>query len=179
MDTTNILFICGGTFVGIDDIIQRRLGKRTLGFGQASGVLNEQTQGELLAQVTTEDVLEFGLIPELVGRLPVCSALKPLDERALVKCLTEPRNALLKQYEHLFEMEGCKLNFTDDALGAIAKKAMKKGTGARGLRSIVEESMLDIMFELPDQAQGTSFVIDGDIVEGRKKLFPTTTPAAA
>jgi ATP-dependent Clp protease ATP-binding subunit ClpX len=179
MDTTNILFICGGTFVGIDDIIRRRLGKRTLGFGQASGFNNEQTQGEVLEQVTTEDVLEFGLIPELVGRLPVASALKPLDEKGLIKCLTEPRNALLKQYEHLFEMEGCKIGFTEDALAAIAKKALKKGTGARGLRSIVEEAMLDIMFELPEQAEGTSFMIDSEVVEGRKKLFPTTTPAAA
>jgi ATP-dependent Clp protease ATP-binding subunit ClpX len=93
--------------------------------------------------------------------------------------LTEPRNALLKQYEHLFEMEGCKLNFTDDALGAIAKKALKRGTGARGLRSIVEEAMLDIMFELPDQPEGTSFAIDGDVIDGRKKLFGNTTPAAA
>jgi ATP-dependent Clp protease ATP-binding subunit ClpX len=179
MDTTNILFICGGTFVGIEDIIQRRLGKRTLGFGQSSGVMNEQTQGDLLSQVTTEDILEFGLIPELVGRLPVAAALRPLDESALVKCLTEPRNALLKQYEHLFEMENCKLTFTDDALSAIAKKALRRGTGARGLRSIVEEAMLDIMFELPDQPQGTSFVIDGDVIDGRKKLFSTTTPAAA
>jgi ATP-dependent Clp protease ATP-binding subunit ClpX len=179
MDTTNILFICGGTFVGVDDIIRRRLGKKTLGFGQASGELNEQSQGDLLSQVTTEDILEYGLIPELVGRLPVAASLRPLDQTALVKCLTEPRNALLKQYEHLFEMENCKLSFTDDALGAIAKKALKKGTGARGLRSIVEEAMLDIMFELPDQPEGTSYVIDGDVIDGRKKLFNTTTPAAA
>jgi ATP-dependent Clp protease ATP-binding subunit ClpX len=179
MDTSNILFICGGTFVGIEDIVRRRLGKRTLGFGQSSGELNDQETGDLLAQVNTDDVLEFGLIPELVGRLPVCAALRPLDEAGLVKCLTEPKNALLKQYEHLFEMEGCSLKFTDDALLAIAKKAKKKGTGARGLRSIVEEAMLDIMFELPDQPDGTAFVIDGDVVEGRKKLFDTNTPAAA
>jgi ATP-dependent Clp protease ATP-binding subunit ClpX len=179
MDTSNILFICGGTFVGIEDIVRKRLGKRTLGFGQSSGELNDQETGDLLAQVNTDDVLEFGLIPELVGRLPVCSSLRPLDEAGLIKCLTEPKNALLKQYEHLFEMESCSLKFTDDALLAIAKKAKKKGTGARGLRSIVEEAMLDIMFELPDQPEGTAFVIDGDIVEGRKKLFDTNTPAAA
>ncbi|HTN76952.1 MAG TPA: ATP-dependent Clp protease ATP-binding subunit ClpX [Pirellulaceae bacterium] len=178
MDTTNILFICGGTFVGIDDIVRRRLGKRTLGFGQASGSNNELSQGDLLGQVTSEDVLEFGLIPELVGRLPVATALRPLDEKALVKCLTEPRNALLKQYEHLFEMESCKLTFTDDALSAIAKKALKKGTGARGLRSIVEEAMLDIMFELPDQPEGTAFVVDADVVDGRKKLFGVSNAAA-
>lgn len=171
IDTTNILFICGGTFVGLEDIIRKRLGKKTLGFGQSSGYKSEEDLAELLPQVTTDDILQYGLIPELVGRLPVCSALSPLDEPGLVRVLTEPKNALVKQYESLFEMENSELSFTEEALGAIARRAMEKGTGARGLRSIVEEVMLDIMFELPDQPQGSSYVVSDDVVEGRDKLF--------
>ncbi|HZL90113.1 MAG TPA: ATP-dependent Clp protease ATP-binding subunit ClpX, partial [Pirellulaceae bacterium] len=128
MDTTNILFICGGTFTGIDDIIRRRLGRRTLGFGQTAGAKNEQDLADILPQVQTEDILEFGMIPELVGRLPVVSALQPLDHAGLVKVLTEPKNALLRQYKTLFEMEDSHLEFTDTALHAIADKALKKGT---------------------------------------------------
>ena len=176
MDTTNILFICGGTFVGIEDIIRKRLGRKTLGFGQSAGVKNEQELFDLLPQVQTEDILEFGLIPELVGRLPVCSALQPLDHEGLVKVLTEPKNALLRQYKTLFEMEDCHLEFTDGALHAIAGKALKKGTGARGLRSIVEEAMLEIMYELPDQPKGTRYQIDEDVVNGKRKLFPIPEP---
>ena len=176
IDTTNILFICGGTFVGLEDIIRKRLGKRTLGFGQASGYKTEQDLAELLPQVTTDDVLQYGLIPELVGRLPVCSALTPLNEEGLVRVLTEPKNALVKQYESLFEMENSEISFTEEALGAIARRAMEKGTGARGLRSIVEEVMLDIMFELPDQPQGSSYVVSEEVVEGRDQLFPLPEP---
>jgi ATP-dependent Clp protease ATP-binding subunit ClpX len=172
MDTTNILFICGGTFTGIDDIIRRRLGRRTLGFGQTAGAKNEQDLADLLPLVQTEDILEFGMIPELVGRLPVLSALQPLDHAGLVKVLTEPKNALLRQYKTLFEMEDSHLEFTDTALHAIADKALKKGTGARGLRSIVEEAMLEIMYELPDQPKGTRYEIDDDVIQGKKKLFP-------
>jgi ATP-dependent Clp protease ATP-binding subunit ClpX len=168
IDTTNILFICGGTFVGLEDIIRKRLGKRTLGFGQPTSESNEQALAELLPQVTTDDVLQFGLIPELVGRLPVISALEPLDEAGLMRVLTEPKNALVKQYESLFAMENSELSFTENALRAIARKAMKRGTGARGLRSTIEEIMLDIMFELPDQDQGGSYVIDEEMVEGTK-----------
>jgi ATP-dependent Clp protease ATP-binding subunit ClpX len=172
MDTTNILFICGGTFVGIEDIVRRRLGRRTLGFGQVCGEKNEQDLADLLPLVQTEDILEFGMIPELVGRLPVVSALQPLDHTGLVKVLTEPKNALLRQYKTLFEMEDSQIEFSDGALHAIADKALKKGTGARGLRSIVEEVMLDIMYELPDQPKGTKYLIDEDVIFGRKKLFP-------
>ena len=176
MDTTNILFICGGTFVGIEDIIRKRLGKKTMGFGSSCSDKNEQELSEILPQVQTEDILEFGLIPELVGRLPVISSLAPLDHAGLVRVLTEPKNALLKQYQTLFEMEDCALEFSDSALHAIAGKALNKGTGARGLRSIVEHVMVDIMYELPDQPKGTKFIIDQDIVQGRKPMFPMQEP---
>jgi ATP-dependent Clp protease ATP-binding subunit ClpX len=171
METNNILFICGGTFVGIEDIVRRRLGKRTMGFGQVSGFKNEADLAELLPEVTTDDVLEFGLIPELVGRLPICSSLSPLDEDGLVRVLTEPKNALTKQYESLFAMEKSELKFTEDALRGIARRAMSKGTGARGLRSIIEEVMLDIMFDLPEQKDGGTYVLSGDVVSGEKVLF--------
>jgi len=176
MDTTNILFICGGTFVGIEDIIRKRLGKKTMGFGSGCGDKNEQELADILPQVQTEDILEFGMIPELVGRLPVISSLAPLDHPGLVRVLTEPKNALLKQYQTLFEMEDCHLEFSETALHAIAGKALKKGTGARGLRSIVEHVMVDIMYELPDQPKGSKFVIDQDIVMGRRPLFPMSEP---
>ena len=172
MDTTNILFICGGTFVGIDKIVSKRLGQRTIGFGQQSGVYAEDDLAALLPQVSSDDILEFGLIPELVGRLPVVSSLAPLDTDSLVRVLTEPRNALVKQYKSLFEMENCALNFTDEALGAIATRAQEKETGARGLRSIIEEVMTDIMYELPEQEDGGEYVITDDIVVGRAQLFP-------
>ena len=176
MDTTNILFICGGTFVGIEDIVRKRLGRKTLGFGQDAGARNEQELADLLPQVQTEDILEYGMIPELVGRLPVLSALQPLDHAGLVKVLTEPKNALLRQYKTLFEMEDSHLEFTDTALHAIADKALKKGTGARGLRSIVEEAMLEIMYELPDQPKGTRYEIDEEVIRGKRKLFPIQEP---
>ncbi|MFT5522797.1 MAG: ATP-dependent Clp protease ATP-binding subunit ClpX [Pirellulaceae bacterium] len=179
MDTTNILFICGGTFVGIEDIIRKRLGTRTLGFGQqqeATGLAADADLAELLPQLRTDDILEYGLIPELVGRLPVCTALTPLDESGLIKVLTEPKNALIKQYETLFEMENSHLEFTEGALQAIAHLALKKGTGARGLRSIIEEAMLDIMYELPDQEEGETYRIDEDVISGRNKLFEFPEP---
>jgi ATP-dependent Clp protease ATP-binding subunit ClpX len=165
IDTTNILFICGGTFVGIDDIIRRRLGRKMIGFGQSTTVNEDRELSELLPLVTGDDILEFGLIPELVGRLPIISALTPLDETGLVQVLSEPRNALVRQYQSLFSMENCELKFTDEALRGIAKKAMEKGTGARGLRSIVEELMLDLMFELPDLPRGSKYVIDESMVK--------------
>lgn len=176
MDTTNILFICGGTFVGLEDIIRKRLGRKTLGFGQLAGNGDHADTGEILAQATTEDILQFGLIPELVGRLPVLTSLRPLDHAGLVKVLTEPKNALLRQYQTLFEMEDCHLEFSPAALEAIARRALEKGTGARGLRSIVEEAMVDIMFELPDQPKGSKFVIDDEVILGRRKLFPMQEP---
>jgi len=176
MDTTNILFICGGTFVGVEDIVRKRLGRKTMGFGSICGDKNEQDLADILPLVQTEDILEFGMIPELVGRLPVISSLSPLDHAGLVKVLTEPKNALLKQYQTLFEMEDCHLEFSESALQAIATKALNKGTGARGLRSIVEHVMVDIMFELPDQPKGTKYIIDQDVVLGRKQMFPVQEP---
>ncbi|HEV2973324.1 MAG TPA: ATP-dependent Clp protease ATP-binding subunit ClpX [Pirellulales bacterium] len=171
MDTTNILFICGGTFVGIEKIIAKRLGKRTIGFGQQSGMRGDADVSELLPQVDSDDILEFGLIPELVGRLPVISALKPLDSEALVRVLREPKNALVKQYQKLFAMEGADLQFTEEGLRAIAKRAQEKETGARGLRSIIEEVMLDIMFDLPENS-GASYLISEANVLGRERAFP-------
>ena len=176
LDTTNILFICGGTFVGIEDIIRKRMGRRTLGFGQAASVQNEADVAELLPQVTTDDVLQYGLIPELVGRLPVNCALTPLNEEGLVRVLTEPRNALVKQYSSLFAMEKSKLQFSDEALRAIARRAQEKGTGARGLRSIIEEVMTDIMFELPEQEEKSTYEITEEMVKGDEKLFKLPEP---
>jgi ATP-dependent Clp protease ATP-binding subunit ClpX len=171
IDTSNILFICGGTFVGIDKIISRRLGKRTIGFGQPTGYRQDADLSELLPQVDSDDILEFGLIPELIGRLPVISSLKPLDEEALVKVLREPKNALVKQYQKLFGLETCDLEFTEGALRAIARKAMKKETGARGLRSIIEDVMLDIMFELPEHP-GSRYVITERNVDAGEPVLP-------
>ena len=169
IDTSEILFICGGTFVGVDDIIRKRLGKRTIGFGQQTGFKEEGDLADILPQVTTDDILEFGLIPELVGRLPVISSLGPLSNEGMVRVLTEPKNALTKQYESLFKMENCDLKFTDGALRKIARRAHDKGTGARGLRSIIEQVMLDIMYDLPESPKGTKFVIDEEIVDGAYK----------
>jgi ATP-dependent Clp protease ATP-binding subunit ClpX len=171
MDTTNILFICGGTFVGLDEIIAKRLGRRTIGFGQPSGQREERELGELLTSVCSDDILEFGMIPELVGRLPVISSLKPLDEKALVRVLTEPKNALVRQYQKLFSMESADLSFTEPALRAIARRALEKDTGARGLRSIIEEVMLDVMFDLPEN-QGARYVVDEDNVNRRERIYP-------
>ncbi len=176
MDTTDILFICGGTFVGIEDIIRKRMGRRTMGFGQKSGYRDESGEGDLLGLANSDDVLEYGLIPELVGRLPVTTALTPLDEDGLVQVLTEPKNALIRQYQSLFEMENCGLEFTDEALRAIAGRALAKGTGARGLRSIVEEAMLEVMYDLPDQEEGMTYRIDDDFIEGQEDLIKMPTP---
>ncbi|MEC8557753.1 MAG: ATP-dependent Clp protease ATP-binding subunit ClpX [Planctomycetota bacterium] len=171
MDTSNILFICGGTFVGVEEIVRKRLGKRTLGFGSAGQThASDLNAADLMPQVTSDDVLEFGMIPEFVGRLPVVSALAPLDEDGLIQVLTEPKNALVKQFQALFGMEDCELHFTDDALHAIAQKALDKSVGARGLRGIVESVMLDVMFDLPDQAKGTVFTIDRN-EQGELKAF--------
>jgi ATP-dependent Clp protease ATP-binding subunit ClpX len=174
IDTTNILFICGGTFSGIEDIVRKRLGKRSIGFSQDRRDSHDDLSvGEALAQVNSDDMTEFGLIPELVGRLPVISSLRPLDEGALIRVLNEPRNALVKQYQRLFAMEEADLKFTDEALKAIARRAHERETGARGLRSIIENVMLDIMFDLPDQPRGSRYLVTDDVVDGRTKLFST------
>jgi ATP-dependent Clp protease ATP-binding subunit ClpX len=177
IDTTNILFICGGTFVGLENVISRRMGRKTIGFG-ANPEQRETKLGELLAQVTSDDLIEFGMIPEFIGRLPVIAPLEPLDEDALMKILTEPRNALVRQYQKLFEMEGSEVEFSDNALKEIARKAKERDTGARGLRSIVEDLMLEIMYELPEMEGKTKHVVTDAVVRGEKPLFekkPTPT----
>src|SRR6059058_2771680 len=173
VDTTNILFICGGTFVGLDNIIARRVGRKTIGFGSQTQAEHNGELGDLLDRVTSDDILEYGMIPEFVGRLPVICPLMPLDVDALVQIMTAPRNALVKQYRRFFEMEGADLEFTPDALLEIAKKAKAKDTGARGLRSIVEDVMLDIMFELPERTSKEKgrFVVTPEIVRKEKSLF--------
>src|SRR5262249_55934212 len=170
VDTTNILFICGGTFVGLDNIIARRVGRKTIGFG-SNPEGREHRLGELLSKVTSDDLIEFGMIPEFVGRLPVIAPLDPLDEEALVRILTEPRNALVKQYQKLFEMEGAELEFEVQALREIARRARDRDTGARGLRCIVEELMNDIMYELPDAEHKGKYMVSEAVVKGEKSLF--------
>ena len=173
MDTTHILFICGGSFTGIDDIVRKRIGRRRIGFveGSAAEQTEQQQLSEILAQITPEDVLEFGLIPELVGRLPIICPLMPLAQDAMVQILTEPKNALVKQYQHLFSLEGAQLEFTDDALECIADRAMTRKTGARALRAVVDEYMLDVMYELPEvDSQGVSYVIDAEAIENNLNL---------
>jgi ATP-dependent Clp protease ATP-binding subunit ClpX len=169
LDTTNILFICGGTFVGLEDIIAKRLGKKTIGFA-ATPEARENQLGELTSQVTSDDLLEFGMIPEFIGRLPVLAPLDPLNEDALVRILTEPKNALVRQYKKLFEMEGAELDFTPDALHAVARLAKARDTGARGLRSIIEQVMTDIMYELPDMECKDKFEVTEDVVKGKQHL---------
>mgnify|MGYP005836672953 CR=1 FL=1 len=168
VDTTNILFICGGAFAGLDRIISDRLQGKSIGFGAHVAAPEERRVGEVLRACEPEDLLRFGLIPEFVGRLPVIATLEDLDEPALVKILTEPKNALCKQYAKLFEMEGVRLRFTDDALAAIARRAIERKTGARGLRSIMEGILLDTMFDLPGLENVEEIVVDGDVVAGRK-----------
>ncbi len=151
LDTTNVLFICGGAFDGVEKIIQNRIGKKTMGFGAEIKVRNEQNIGEVLRRILPEDLLKYGLIPEFVGRLPIIVTLDALDDEALIRILTEPRNAQVKQYEKLFELDGVNLEFSQDALKAVAEEAMKRNTGARGLRAILEEVMLDVMYDIPSR----------------------------
>jgi ATP-dependent Clp protease ATP-binding subunit ClpX len=166
VNTKDILFICGGAFEGLDKIIEKRVGQKTMGFGAAIQSKQERNTGELLSQVEPEDLLRYGLIPELVGRLPVLGTLDSLDEGALVSILTEPKNALTKQYQKFFEMEGVKLDFTEDALKKIAQIAMKRGTGARGLRAVLEESMLDVMYDIPSRLDVIGCTISTETVQG-------------
>lgn len=175
IDTSNILFICGGTFSGLENIIARRIGKKTIGFGSTNDVRREQEVGELLAQVTSEDLIQYGMIPEFVGRLPVMVSLEPHDIKTLVRIMTEPKNALVSQYKKYFEMEQAELEFTNGALELIARRAKERDTGARGLRAQIEDLMLDIMYELPDQKPGRKYVIDEAMVANRR-LTPTVAP---
>ncbi len=165
VDTTNILFICGGAFCGLEQVIERRVGGKSLGFGSDVKARTERDIGELLALVEPDDLLKFGMIPEFVGRLPVVTTLGELDEAALVEILTRPRNALVKQYRKLLEMDGVSLRFTDPALTAIARAALKNKAGARGLRAILENAMLDIMYEVPSKRNVREIVISEDVIE--------------
>ncbi|MEZ4301976.1 MAG: ATP-dependent Clp protease ATP-binding subunit ClpX [Polyangiaceae bacterium] len=164
IDTTNILFICGGAFVGLDQIIQRRIGKNTLGFGADVRSKKDFKMGDLLAQVQPEDLLKFGLIPEFIGRLPVIATLHELNEEALIDILTKPKNSLVRQYQKLFEMDGVKVKFTRGALTAVAKQALERASGARGLRAILEAAMLEIMYEIPSRQGVKEVVVSEDVI---------------
>ncbi len=164
VDTTNILFICGGAFAGLESIISQRIGAKLMGFGSEPTRIKERQVGETLALVEPADLLRYGLIPEFIGRLPVVATLDELDEDALVRILTEPRNALVKQYQKLFDMEKVHLKFTDGALVAVAKEALKRKTGARGLRSILENAMLDVMYDIPSQDRVKEVVVNEDVI---------------
>jgi len=175
IDTTNILFICGGTFVGLTDIIKRRLGHSAIGFSNEGEARDEiKDQAQTLAQVAPEDLVEYGMIPELVGRLPVITTLAPLDVETLVRILTEPKNALVKQYKKLFEYEHCELEFQTAALEAIAEKALERKTGARALRAVMEELMLTPMYDLPDHAGTGKKVLTPAVVAGQQPLLSSS-----
>ena len=164
MDTTNILFIVGGAFVGLESIVERRIGRKTLGFKADVKARGEKDLHEVLCQVQPTDLIKYGLIPEFVGRLPVMATLRELDVKSLVRILTEPRNALVKQYQKIFDFENVALRFTDDALQAIAEQAVERKIGARGLRMIMEELMLEMMFALPSQKGAKEVVVGREVV---------------
>jgi ATP-dependent Clp protease ATP-binding subunit ClpX len=164
VDTSNILFICGGTFTGLEKLIKRRLGPKIMGFGAKIVGESERTVSDTLKMVQPEDLIKYGMIPEFLGRLPVIATLHELNEESLIRILKEPKNALIKQYQKLFEMEGVNLRFTDSALAAVAKEAVKRKSGARGLRAIMESCMLDIMYDLPSLENVKECVISEDVV---------------
>ncbi|HWN01622.1 MAG TPA: ATP-dependent Clp protease ATP-binding subunit ClpX [Candidatus Dormibacteraeota bacterium] len=164
VDTTNVLFICGGAFVGVDKIVEGRVGRTGIGFGAEIKSREDRRVGELLALIQPEDLLKYGLIPEFVGRLPVVATLHDLDEAALVRILREPKNAIIKQYQKYFELEKVRLKFTDDAVAAVAREAMKRGTGARGLRAVLEEVMLEVMYELPSLPALKECIITREVI---------------
>jgi len=167
VDTTNILFICGGAFIGLDGVVERRTSKKTMGFGADIVSRTERNLGKLLEAVQPEDLIKFGLIPEFVGRLPVLGTLHELDEDALVQILTRPKNALVRQYQRLFDFENVKLEFSEPALHTIARQAIDRKAGARGLRSILEHIMLDVMYEIPSQSNIKKCIISEDVVSGK------------
>lgn len=175
IDTTNILFICGGAFDGIEKIIEARTGKKTMGFGAEIKAKAEKPMGEILRQIMPEDLLKYGLIPEFVGRLPIVVALDALDEEALVRILTEPKNALVKQFQKMFELDAIDLSFEPEALELIAKMAIKRNTGARGLRSIIESLLLDLMYELPSRTDVKRCVVTKKMVEEKGDPILVTT----
>lgn len=172
LDTTNILFICSGSFVGLDDIIRKRLGQKAIGFGaEEQKTAQKLDDKDILLHVTQDDVLHFGMIPELIGRLPVITPLEKLTPETLVRILTEPKNALVRQYQYFFQMEGAELEFTDDALLALADEAISRDTGARALRSVMEEVMLDLMYDLPDlNNEQARYVLDRSAIESPRPL---------
>ena len=177
IDTSNILFICGGAFEGIDKIIQNRVGEKVMGFGADIKKREEKEIGEILNMILPQDLLRYGLIPEFVGRVPIIVTLEALDIESLVKILTEPKNALVKQYKKLFELDGVDLEFMDDAMQAIADEAMRRNTGARGLRAIIEDIMLEVMYEVPSRIDITKVVITRDVVEKRENPLLVTVDA--
>ena len=177
IDTTNVLFICGGAFAGLDKIIEQRSNRKGVGFGAQIRAADDRSEGDLFAKVLPEDLLKFGLIPEFVGRLPVTAVVDSLDRAALIQILVEPKNALIKQYQKFFELEEVELEFTDDALAAVADQALERGTGARGLRSIIEEVLLTVMYELPSRDDVSKVVIDDRVV--LEQVSPTLVPRSA
>jgi ATP-dependent Clp protease ATP-binding subunit ClpX len=164
VDTKNILFLCGGAFVGLEDIIERRIGKKAIGFGAQVRSRTQKRQSGILSIVQAEDLVKFGMIPEFVGRIPIYAPLEELDESAMVRILREPKNALVKQYRKLFDMEGAELTFTDDSLVAVAREALHRKTGARGLRAILENVMLDVMYDIPSQKNVREVIINEDVI---------------
>ncbi len=174
IDTTNVLFILGGAFAGLERIIEQRIGRSGVGFGANLRSISERNTDDTLAQVMPEDMLKFGLIPEFIGRLPVITTVRSLDREAMVRILTEPRNAFVKQYQRLFELDGVELQFTPDALEAIADQAMKRGTGARGLRAIMEEVLLPVMYEVPSNPDVGQVLITREVV--LENVNPTIVP---
>lgn len=182
VDTTNILFICGGAFVGLENIIRNRIGAKSMGFGADIQGSSELKLGDILAEVKPEDLLRFGLIPEFVGRMPVIATLEELDEAALIRILKEPKNALVKQYKKLFELDNIKLRFTEGALVAVAREATKRKSGARGLRSIIESAMLDMMYDLPSKDGVRECVVSEEVILNREEpiiLYETTRAQSA
>jgi ATP-dependent Clp protease ATP-binding subunit ClpX len=174
IDTTNVLFICGGAFAGLEKIVESRVGNSGMGFGAVLRVKTDRTTADAFAEVMPEDLLKFGMIPEFVGRLPVITSVHNLDREALIRILTEPRNALVRQYRRLFELDNVDLEFTDDALEAIADQAILRGTGARGLRAILEEVLLSVMYEVPSRKDVERVVITSESV--LEHVTPTLVP---
>jgi len=164
IDTTNILFVVGGAFAGLEHIVEQRVGKKTLGFTAEIRNSAERDSDEMFSQVRPEDLVKFGLIPEFIGRLPLIASVNKLDNAALVQILTEPRNALIKQYQKLFDLDGVELEFTEEAISAIAEKAMERGTGARGLRAIIEEALLNVMYDVPSRGDIAKVIVTDGVV---------------
>jgi ATP-dependent Clp protease ATP-binding subunit ClpX len=176
VDTANVLFVCGGAFVGLDKIVESRIGKTGMGFGAEVKSREDRRVGDLLAMVQPEDMLKYGLIPEFVGRLPVVATLHDLDEAALVRILREPKNAIIKQYQKYFDLEKVRLKFTDDAVAAVAREAMKRGTGARGLRAVLEEVMLEVMYELPSIPGLKECIVTREVILNRERPILISEP---